>query len=115
MKKNTPFIVTALTSLLLAASCSLAGNNQEQNYMIETLYGIQLHKDKLTVRVKSNGCTKAEHFGVQAKAELDHHLLTVVRTKADRCRKMPRIISIELDSPTTVKNGYRLVNPLQSG
>ncbi len=117
MKKLIPFFIPAITSLALAASCSMAGDDQTPpslSQSAEPLYGIQLNQSKVAINVKSNGCTEAAHFDVQVSAEDSQQTLLIVRNKPDRCRKMPRIIRLELDLPAS-ENGYRLVNPLQSG
>ena len=98
----------------------MAGDKQSSrslNQSAEPLYGIQLIQDKVVIKVKSNGCTDAAHFDVQVSAEEGQHALLFVRNKADRCRKMPRIIRLELAlsaSSKTTKPVYRLVNPLLS-
>ena len=118
MKKLNTLFLPAIVSLALSASCSMAGDNQTANDLsqaAEPLYGIQLKQGEIAINVKSNGCTDAAHFDVQVNAENDRQTLLIVRNKPDRCRKMPKIIRIELELPTTAENNYRLVNPMQSG
>ena len=115
MKRQLPVFITLFAGLILATSHLLAEGSLEKKHNMETLYGIRLHTAGLEVRVKSHGCTEPEHFEVETMVSNDKNLLTVVRKKPDRCRKMPRIIHLNLEFPHTEKTLYQLVNPLQSG
>lgn len=118
LNKLTTVFMPAIISLTLSASCSIAGDMRNTGAIgqsAEALYGIQLKQDTIAINVKSNGCTKAEHFDVQLSAEHDQQALLIVRNKPDRCRKMPKIIRVELRLPTATKSHYRLVNSLQAG
>lgn len=66
---------------------------------IEPLYGIELHDQKIRVRVKSYGCTKENSFTSQLFNHTDYDQLTLIRIKKDRCKRMPKIISLEFDAP----------------
>ena len=99
MKKIIPPILLTL-GLTMLVSYTIAGDKNTA----EILYGIQLNKEQLEIRVKSTGCTKPEHFKVETKAEADHQQLLIVRTKTDRCRAMPRIITVNLDILLMKKN-----------
>lgn len=118
MKKFITLFAPALVSLVLSASCSIAGDKPSPPISSqsggEALYGIQLMQDKLALRVKSNGCTEAGHFVVQVNEMFDPPTLLVVRNKPDRCRRMPRIIPLELEFPAG-DGRYQLVNVLRVG
>jgi hypothetical protein len=72
---------------------------------LETLYNVEIRKNAIWATVKSNGCTSEKNFQLQLTI-LDEQQLSasIIRTKADFCRAMPRIVSIELFSEQLVNN-----------
>lgn len=73
----------------------------------ERLYSVTFSEKNLTIRVKSYGCTKAANFEVSVDRK---NVLTVLRTKADLCRAMPRVIELQLPLPDLAEGDYRIMN-----
>ena len=90
-------------------------NNTHNLNSPESLYGIQMGEESVTIQVKSNGCTRREHFEIKineiATAENGIRELTVVRLGRDRCRRMPFLLSVNLSMPD-LKGPFKLINPL---
>jgi len=97
-----------LTGALLAWAASLVQANDK----LETLYGIQLGPDQLTIQVKSHGCTRIEHFKTIIEESERGAQLSIKRLGRDHCRRMPHLISIDLSLPET-KTNFQLMNSLQ--
>ncbi len=98
--------------LVLVSGFALANSLAQPNHKQETLYGIQLGPDQLTIQVKSHGCTRIEHFEVKVEEGENGAQLSIQRLGSDHCRRMPHLISIDLSLPETKKSFY-LLNPLQ--
>lgn len=96
------------TLLALVSGLALA----ESNSNLETLYGIQLGPEHLTIKVKSHGCTRTEHFEIKVAEGESGAQLSVIRLGSDHCRRMPHLISINLSLPES-KIDFQLMNPLQ--
>ena len=101
-----PFFLGAL--LTLASGLALA----QANHKLETLYGIQLGPEHLTIKVKSHGCTRTEHFEIKVEEGESGAQLSIKRLGRDHCRRMPHLISIDLSLPET-KTNFQLMNSLQ--
>lgn len=108
-------IFSTVLLVLLALGCSkvIATGGAKPLAMtssnLEILYGFSTTEDKVSFVVTSNGCTKAEHFELDWNKQRDNaYHLTLVRTKKDRCRAMPRAYPIEfpteqrIDDQTTI-------------
>ncbi len=113
----------------LGINSAFAQHQLKQPIASETLYGIQLGQKNLTLQVRSHGCTRSEHFEIKvnnsileieagavtqalSKEAKGTHQLTVVRIKADRCRRMPFASKISLPMPP-LDGPFVLMNPLQ--
>ncbi len=95
------FIVTMMLSLM-ACSTQLQA---EKPAVLETLYGIDINKESIEIKVRSFGCTKAKHFSIENGTSG----LSIYRTQRDVCKRMPSIVSISL--PFKKEAGsYRVVN-----
>jgi len=77
---------------------------------LEPLYGLTMHQNSITVIVKSNGCTKAEHFTVDQLQASDYTQINVMRQKPDRCRAMSRLMMVTLALKDNAKDSYRINN-----
>jgi len=61
---------------------------------LEPLYTVSLSEKKLEFAVKSTGCSAAEDFKVHMRSADEQLILTIERIKVDRCRRMPKVISL---------------------
>lgn len=91
--------------------------NAQETLSIEPLYGIQLQAQHTTIQVKSFGCTRASHFESKLLDKKNYYQLTLLRTTKDRCKRMPKIISLDIDlalknTATEIKKPVFLRNPL---
>jgi len=113
----------------LGMGSALAQHQLKQPIAPETLYGIQLGQKNLTVQVRSNGCTRSEHFEIKVNnSALDIEAgaveqalsnevkgtpqVTIERLKADRCRRMPFVSKVSLPMPL-LDGSFQLMNPLK--
>jgi len=96
---NAQMKAQALKLFLTGALLAWAGGLVQANDKLETLYGIQLGPDQLTIQVKSHGCTRTEHFEVKLEAGEQGAQLSIKRLGRDHCRRMPHLISISLPLP----------------
>lgn len=72
---------------------------------LETLYNIEIREDSIWATVKSNGCTSEKNFKLELTAINEQRFsASIIRTKSDFCRAMPRIVSIELFSEQLANN-----------
>jgi len=98
-------------SMILAYSCIASSPRQ-----MELLYGVSIDKNKIYFVVKSSGCSHAEDFQVALKKAKEQLTLSVIRISPDRCRGMPKQVSLakNLDfSSTDSKLDVVLLNPLK--
>jgi len=61
---------------------------------LEPLYAVSLFEKKLEFAVKSTGCSAAEDFKLHMRSADDQLILAIERIKVDRCRRMPKVISL---------------------
>jgi len=78
-----------MVSLLLACSSMASSQNK-----LEPLYAVSLSDKSIEFEVKSTGCTTAEDFKLNMRSADDHLILNIERIKIDRCRRMPKVISL---------------------
>lgn len=95
---NTKPFVAALAALLTLSACAAQGTKPEA---LETIYGLSVFPQHLDLVVKSNGCTKAEHFKLErvklSKVKgVTRHQLALHRVKPDGCRKRSEAKRIRL-------------------
>ena len=105
----------------LSVNVTLAQHNASKAHnTAEPLYGIEMGQETVTIQVKSNGCTRSEHFKIKItnnvtnavlKAEGEKEL-TIQRLGSDHCRRMPFLLSVKLPLPDT-QGPFKLMNPLQ--
>lgn len=113
--KNTLMVWVLLG---LSTSASFAQHNEfKKSTALEPLYGIQMGEQQITIQVKSNGCTRSEHFEIKLN-ELDSlneteqsPELTIKRLGRDHCRRMPFVKRIKLSFDTD-QDEFVLMNPL---
>jgi hypothetical protein len=107
--KNT-LMVWAL--LGLSTSASFAQHNEfKKSTALEPLYGIQMGEQQITIQVKSNGCTRSEHFEIKLNETEQSPELTIKRLGRDHCRRMPFVKRIKLSFDTD-QDEFVLMNPL---
>ena len=114
------FIVLGLSACTVQAQ----HNASKIHNRLEPLYGIQMGQDNITIQVKSNGCTRSEHFKFKINSSttetpLQKDLktvgeteLTIQRLGSDHCRRMPFLLSVKLPLPD-IQGPFKLMNPLQ--
>lgn len=105
---QTTFSSMAMLLMLCLVSCSSVSSEEstlQKHAQPAQLYGITLLETKVQFRVRSNGCTKPEDFEIALKEADQFASLSIVRTKVDRCRRMPRIIQL------TKSLDYSLIPP----
>lgn len=107
MFKKMIFFVITLCGL---SACYVVADDESGK--LEVLSGA-VFDDQLTVQVKSNGCTKAEHFEVSSEERDGEHVLSIMRIRPDRCRAMPRVIELQLPLPENIQSPFRLENPFR--
>lgn len=83
----------------LSAKVALAQHNALKTFnTAEPLYGIQMGEGKVTIQVKSNGCTRGEHFKFKiTKSTTDleptaENELTIQRLGKDQCRDRKSVV-----------------------
>jgi len=86
MKTLAVLFTFLAAGLIFFVSQSLATDQIKQNKMPENLYGIEIKKDKLHVKMLSTGCSKNEDFEL---IWTDKHQLTIYRSTPDKCRRVP--------------------------
>ena len=86
MKSFLLLLIVLAMALIFFVSQSQATDRLKQNKMPETLYGIEIKKDKLHVKMLSHGCSKNEDFKF---IWTNQHALTIYRITADNCRRVP--------------------------
>ena len=102
---------------LFSLSASVAGEESPA-----ALLGFQRAGNTLEFTVISTGCTNEDHFRLDvtttesnattSEDKLHAVTLTLVRTKADRCKRMPgpRVISLDIPNKYTGKTAIRISN-----
>lgn len=111
------FLAASLASIVATLSTigalSIHAHAQEAG-KLEPLYSASFTPQHLVIEVKSTGCTHPENFTVTTSAAADksHTVIQVLRHKADLCRAMPKIVSLQLELPKDAQQGeaYQLVN-----
>lgn len=85
-------------TFVLSVMCSSA--RSEKLGQLELLYAIGIGADSVSIEVRSQGCTKKEHFKLGWASTVDTELapryLRVVRVVPDRCRAKPRRVTLQL-------------------
>lgn len=114
--------VMGLSILLLVSSCTqgVSPNNNTSDSRVnapqaETLYGFEAMTDAISFVVRSTGCTKSEDFTLQvSNSGHNDYTITLQRNKKDRCRAMPKLISIQklLTMEVTAADRFKLNNPV---
>lgn len=83
--------------IILIASCkNLSREAVALDNDLEPIYGFDFSPIKVSFKVKSHGCTRAEDFIVILDTHEKFEGLSILRTKKDLCRRMPKIIELEL-------------------
>ncbi|GLX80295.1 hypothetical protein tinsulaeT_36350 [Thalassotalea insulae] len=74
---------------------------------VSAIHGIKYQQQKLHILVTSTGCTTEKSFRLYWQAQN----LTIVRVKADHCRRMPHKLWLEFDVPKEKAN-FTLTNSI---
>ena len=90
---------------LTASSVSLAEKTPPK-VTEEPLYGKSYRNGKLTIQVRTFGCTTAKSFKLSPSAEREGWL-TVWRTQPDYCRRAPMITFVTLTVPDALRAQLR--------
>ncbi len=111
MKTLPPFLRLLSIGLLFISAFSYGQPGSETTpavdlLRLEPLQAISVEKDKLSITVKSNGCTSSEHF----RLLMDEPTLSIVRLKPDRCRKRTEWLTLTLPLPQTAHGISVLAN-----
>jgi len=72
--------------LLFFVSQSQATDQLDKAEILETLYALEIKKDKLHVKMLSTGCSKVEDFKLTWS---ENNELAIYRLKPDNCRRVP--------------------------
>jgi len=116
LKTKIAYLSTIIIFIVGCASSASNAQDHSSLSILEPLYGITMINNAIKVSVKSTGCTNEEDFIIDLKLSDSGAQLAVKRTKPDRCRRMPKIITIEksLDySSLEPSLSIMLLNPLQ--
>jgi hypothetical protein len=93
-------LISPLAIIFAIVSCkSISGEPNVENSTLEPLYGIDISVDTVSFNVKSFGCTHAEDFVLildSDAGESGETGISILRTKRDLCRRMPKVIEIDL-------------------
>lgn len=81
-----------ISLFLIVVSFSVVSN---QDAVIEPLYGVKILDGKVAIKVKSKGCSTADKFQLIQSA----NQLTIKRTQADNCRRMPQLVWLTFELP----------------
>ena len=111
MMTKLKLVVVAVFILVLAGPCIAGGSSQTA-----VLYGIKVDTKRVLFEVKSTGCTRAKDFQVTLNKATEPATLRVIRMRPDRCRGMPKRVSLikTLDFPSMDSNlEVVLLNPLK--
>ena len=73
----------------------------------ESIYGLEIKKSQLHVKMISNGCTTVDSFKLVWSEE---NQLTISRVKPDHCRRMPVKKWFIFDVPANIKT-FTVNNP----
>ena len=92
----TIFITLSLTLTMIGFAQASSKSSSPKSGTLEPLYGLSFSSGNVEILVTSNGCTKAEHFELKSKKVEGQKLITIEKIKKDRCRAMPKIITVRL-------------------
>lgn len=86
----------------------------KEAYTLETLYGFELKNENIVITVMSNGCTKKDDFRLLTSSTLEGYDVSIIRSKPDRCRRMPMLdeIAIALDDSKKTHH-FRILNSVK--
>lgn len=109
-------ILLSATLLIIATQliAQTVDMQADKNTTLEPLQGLQMKQNGLIIKVKSQGCTRAKDFHIDAQKQQGVTQLSIMRHKPDRCRAMPRqvllVLSFELEANThySVRNDFML-------
>lgn len=82
-----PFLLTACLVLVSAAAQARPMDDVRRP---ELIYGARFDDRGLTLRVRSNGCTRKDHFDLHVSPTRRETRVMAVRTKPDRCKALVR-------------------------
>ncbi|MFC3150864.1 hypothetical protein ACFOEK_07480 [Litoribrevibacter euphylliae] len=83
--------------IAMIAGCSTCVSAQS-NAPLEPLHAIFLERDNQSLAVHfkaiSHGCTTTQDFELTIKESNEINQLSITRLRPDRCRKMPKLVSL---------------------
>ncbi|MEW8309899.1 MAG: hypothetical protein AB2650_00575 [Candidatus Thiodiazotropha taylori] len=104
-----------LQIILLTGTLLCSSSHASPPHKLEPLYQIGFQSDGVTIQVRSNGCTKKDHFalywqsGVNMTGSLA--ILGIVRKIPDRCRAKPRLVTLTLNDRIPEATNIYVDNP----
>lgn len=81
-------------SIIFCISCASVAQGEKSTSSLESLYGVSLVETGVRFKVRSNGCTKPEDFIFDIKTLENEATLSILRTRGDHCRRMPKVIEL---------------------
>lgn len=118
MTKNEVGILALTPFILLLCSCSPAtsgGNVSTLSttitpHTVEPIYGFEAQTTALQFVVRSNGCTDITHFDLLLSEATDEdYAVTLVRNKRDKCKAMPKMLTLQLPLERRLTTASKLV------
>lgn len=108
MKVFAILLILLTVGLLFFVNQSQATHLLKKAEGLETLYALEIKKDKLHVKMLSTGCSKIEDFTLTWSEDSE---LAISRIKPDNCRRMPMKKWFVFDIPkqhkiTRVQNSF---------
>lgn len=94
MRKKIYRPIAILLAFLSTACSGIEGKNT-QPIDLEILHGMSVIGDNLLLQVRTNGCTRKEHFKLNLADKANKTELTVIRKKPDLCRKRTSVMEIQ--------------------
>jgi len=86
MKLIVILLTLSAIGLLFFVSQSQATDQLDRTEILETLYALEIKKNKLHVKMLSTGCSKVADFKL---AWSENNELAIYRLKPDNCRRVP--------------------------
>jgi len=113
LRHTGQFCVFTLTLLSLFAQFKQATATEYPQ--VEPVYSARFDDTHVIIDVKSHGCTRPEHFSIQAKGKPGYEFskIRIVRDRPDLCKAAPRIIRVYLELPgalAALNEPYKLEN-----
>ena len=111
-KTSMPLLVASASILLSAcvepAAQTVSGELAMQR--LEPLQAVSVDAAGIHITVTTTGCTRSEHFQIEAEKNKDRCDIAIYRTKADLCRRSPMPVTLVLSWPEHLSCGDLPIN-----